>query len=132
MNDHTVECMERDEYRCVRCGANLGQGWPGYSCHHRQLRSGGGQNTLGNLIMLCGTGTTGCHGWAHHNRAASQTLGYIVSRYAKPEEQPVWHWQLGWVLYANDGGCTTQPQLPRPDTPDPGVNEKERANTNER
>lgn len=116
--------MERESYRCVRCGASLGHGWPGYSCHHRQLRSGGGRTDLNNLIMLCGSGTTGCHAWAHSNRkdtaeaAGSEQLGYIVSRYQNPECVPVWHHLFGWVIYDSNGGTTTQPQMPPP-TPEP-------------
>lgn len=33
--------------------------------HHLVLRSRGGDDTEGNFVLLCGSGTTGCHGRFH-------------------------------------------------------------------
>lgn len=70
---HAVD--ERDEQKCTRCGVWIeGNG----SRHHRQRRAVGG-HTLPNLILLCGSGTTGCHNWVHSNPALAKISGYIVA-----------------------------------------------------
>jgi hypothetical protein len=103
---------ERDMGRCVRCGIGLAGLVISYSCHHRLLRSQGGYDEPANRIMLCGTGTTGCHGWAHHNRDAARPGGYILlpttdGRTTDPATVPVWSflWQHKIVL-DNQGGLT--------------------------
>ena len=37
-------------------------------------------NTGANLVLMCGTGTTGCHGWAESNRAQAHDEGWLVHR----------------------------------------------------
>lgn len=66
---------ERDNYCCRRCGIRLSI--VSGSRHHRQRRQAGGHRTS-NLVLLCGSGTTGCHGWAHRNPEAAQMRGFIV------------------------------------------------------
>lgn len=68
--------LARDGYACVRCGAGVTE--KPRSIHHRLRRSQGGLNTPDNLITLCGSGTTGCHGWVHANVADSQDAGWLV------------------------------------------------------
>ena len=72
-----LRILQRDGYRCVRCAADLhGQR---YSVHHRKPRGSGGStdpriNDPRNLVSLCGSGTTACHGWVHnHPREAVET-----------------------------------------------------------
>ena len=86
-----MQVLVRDGYRCVRCGA-LAQGARGvvWSLQHRKKRSAGVDNRHCNLIVLCGSGTTGCHGWVEdHPTLAEHEGGWSVSRYAKPENVPV-------------------------------------------
>lgn len=97
---YEVDCMERDGHRCFRCGKHVSERWPGYSCHHRQSKSVG-PDTLENRIMLCGSGTTGCHGWVHSHPKMSRDEGWIVSRYAVPAEEPARHWDLGMVYVSS-------------------------------
>ena len=105
---YEADCMERDEHRCFRCGAALTTGWPGYSCHHRQTRAVG-PDTLDNRIMLCGSGTTGCHGWVHSHPKLSRDDGWIVSRHAAdPAVIPVRHYRLGMVLLGADGSINPE------------------------
>ena len=68
----------RDGWRCVRCGASL-ESVPG-SRHHRRPRSHAwaGLHLASNLILLCGSGTTGCHGWVHANPAQAYEEGLLV------------------------------------------------------
>jgi hypothetical protein len=54
--------LERDGYQCVRCGRPAGPGIGIYSIQHRVARGVGGGNSPANLIVLCGTATTLCHG----------------------------------------------------------------------
>lgn len=37
-----------------------------------------------NCLILCGSGTTGCHGWVEKYRAIAEDLGYIVRRGINP------------------------------------------------
>lgn len=88
---------------CERCGTRLDGRWDGMSVHHRQPRGmGGGRrpwtDSPANLLVLCGSGTTGCHGWVESNRFAARRDGLLVSRYADPRETAVllhggaWWW----------------------------------------
>lgn len=93
---------ERDGHVCVRCGT-------GYSLttQHRVSRGMGGTrqpwvNLPANLITLCGSGTTGCHGWVEANPREAMRLGLAVSRYADPQTVPVHTWR-GLLWLRNDG-----------------------------
>lgn len=80
-----VLIYDRDRGCCFRCGAvcapwRRGQDW---SIHHRRPRGSGGSSLewvsrAANGVLLCGTGTTGCHGWAESNRTVARELGYLV------------------------------------------------------
>lgn len=83
--------------RCVRCGHAVSSAWPGYNCHHRKLGNRS-DNRPENLIILCGSGTVGCHGWVHHHPREAREHGWIVSKYKDPAEMPVDVWGLGLKL----------------------------------
>jgi hypothetical protein len=51
--------------------------------HHRQ-RKEVGPSTPVNLIDLCGSGTTGCHGHIEHHRDEAIERGWIVPTWADP------------------------------------------------
>jgi hypothetical protein len=65
-------------------------------------------NSPANLLMLCGSGTTGCHGWVEGHRAEARTAGLIVSQWDDPEAVP---YRDGggriWILHAD--GTRTPP-----------------------
>jgi len=93
---------ERDGWACVRCGnpATL-------TTQHRVARGMGGTraawiNQPANLLTLCGSGTTGCHGWVESHPKDATALGYACSRYVDPVDHPVRTWQ-GRVWLTNDG-----------------------------
>lgn len=48
------------------------------NAHHRRNRSQGGKDVLSNLILLCGSGTTGCHGWVTENPDWAEIRGYTI------------------------------------------------------
>ncbi|MCR1785341.1 hypothetical protein KVF89_22565 [Nocardioides carbamazepini] len=65
-----------------------------YSIHHRAARGMGGRkvewiNSPANLLLLCGTGTTGCHGHVESSRAEAYRNGWLVRASADPAEVPV-------------------------------------------
>lgn len=91
----TVACvLERAGYRCECCGTPLGdRRGEDFSIHHRRCRGMGGTNWFGsnlpsNLMAVCGSGTTGCHGWIESHRFEAMALGYLVSRYQDPSAVP--------------------------------------------
>jgi hypothetical protein len=99
---------ERDRQCCKRCGISLEV--VAGSRHHRKRRRDGGHETS-NLVLLCGSGTTGCHGWAHANPAAARASGYIIlaNGRGEPSYIPVRAFKDGafqWVQLDNDGGET--------------------------
>jgi hypothetical protein len=83
----------RAGYRCERCGKRLSEN--GYvSVHHRKPRGMGGSkgvelNLPSNLMLLCGSGTTGCHGYIESNRSEAYEQGWLVYRNADPAKEMV-------------------------------------------
>lgn len=85
--------FDREGERCFRCRRPLrwherGFGW---SVHHRMPRGMGGVGradsdfarqiaSITNGVAICGSGVTGCHGWAEKYRAIAEDHGYIVRR----------------------------------------------------
>lgn len=70
-----------------------------------------GINAPANLLTLCGSGTTGCHGWVEHHPEWAKAHGWSVSRtwadgrlLIDPADVAVWTWR-GWVLVSG----TVQP-----------------------
>lgn len=106
----TVEIVRaRDSYRCVVCGASIhGQrGWD-WSIQHRQARQMGGCkqpyiNAPSNLLLVCGSGTTGCHGRIESDRDWAKDHGWNIPRPLVPIEHPALLWPGDW-LYLTDNG----------------------------
>lgn len=84
---------ERDQGTCVRCGG------PGTNWDHRKNRSQGGRWAASNGQTLCGSGTTGCHGFVTQNPINAVFEGFAVPGYAHPELWPAWRINVGWVIY---------------------------------
>jgi hypothetical protein len=91
----------RDQGRCAWCGRPWGDA---LNIHHRVLRSQGGTGSPENGISLCGSGTTGCHGEAHHNRRWAAESGLIVPSHLDPATVPVSTWR-GLLLLDSTGGA---------------------------
>lgn len=70
---------ERSQGRCEAAipGVCLGRA---QNVHHRRNRSQGGTWSPDNLLHLCGSGTTGCHGWIGREPASASLLGLTLHR----------------------------------------------------
>jgi len=81
----------RANFSCERCSET--RFTFGTSIHHRKPRGMGGTkkqeiNDPTNLIFLCGTGTTGCHGWIESNRKIAFEKGLLVRQTENPSDIP--------------------------------------------
>lgn len=99
-----AEAYARDQWWCVRCGT----GDVALNLHHRTARGMGGTRdplsaSPANLITLCGSGTTGCHGWVESHREVSFKEGWLVPRGIDPATVPVRCGGYWWFL-DHDGG----------------------------
>lgn len=95
---------ERADRRCERCGTASGP----FNVHHRTGRGMGGTsnpaaNSTVNLVLVCGSGTTGCHGEIESHRRDALADGWLVPRTADPANAPVKIWSVGWVQLLADG-----------------------------
>lgn len=82
----------RANYQCERCYEKL-HGVFGASVHHRRPRMMGGSKKAelhqpANLIVLCGSGVSGCHGWVESNRDKAREHGYLIYKVASAGEIP--------------------------------------------
>lgn len=100
---------DRDNWACVHCGCDAiyAAKFRGLTTQHRKARGMGGTtdpaiNSPSNLITLCGSGTTGCHGWVEDNPTQAHQLGLAVWSHEDPLQVPV-HTRQGWRLLDNDG-----------------------------
>lgn len=94
---------ERERQKCARCGRII---WVGGSRHHRKFRSRGGSDEVANLVLMCGSGTTGCHGWVHANPRAAREVGFALESWEGPDAVPIVHALYGRVWLDVDGGVT--------------------------
>lgn len=107
---------ERDDGRCQRCGRSVYDG--PCSLHHRRPRRSGGTaaasaHTPENLVLLCGTGTTGCHQHVESWRAAAYAAGWLVHSWDDPAAVPVLRFDGAWALC---GPVWADTPAPAPDT----------------
>jgi hypothetical protein len=68
-----------------------------------------------NLILLCGTGTTGCHGEVHKRGEADWERGYWLRTWQDPRQKLVWYGSdlaasSVWYLHG-DGSLDVTPEL---------------------
>ncbi|GLU91318.1 HNH endonuclease [Agromyces sp. NBRC 114283] len=103
----------RDSDTCQRCRRAQGT-----NRDHRKNRSQGGHTVASNLQLLCGTGTTGCHGWVTSHPADAVADGWAVPGWADWREWPARRWvpgpwgalRLAWVLYDDEGAWVEIPE----------------------
>jgi hypothetical protein len=97
---------ERCQDRCEGCGTH----WNGQAAH-RKRRSQGGLWSPTNILALCGSGTTGCHGLAHAHPLLAQGLGWEVGPLEEPADIAAWiltpnRVGAGWHLLAVEDDAT--------------------------
>jgi hypothetical protein len=61
-------------------------------------------NSAANQVLLCGTGTTDCHGYVEKYRDESLALGWLLYDIDDPTCVPLLHSIYGWVLLDTGGG----------------------------
>lgn len=107
--------LDREGHSCARCGRGLhgirGVDW---SVQHRRARGSGGTirpdtNAVQNLLLLCGSGTTGCHGYVERERAHARAYGWAVRQCEDPLARPVLHARHGWVYLTAAGSVLAAP-----------------------
>jgi hypothetical protein len=98
--------VARDRGRCVACGRETAQ------LQHRRARGMGGTadpaaNQPANLVLLCGSATTGCHGRAEDRRDPwGERQGYVIRHGAgvpAAADTPLW-WHGQAVVLDDAGG----------------------------
>lgn len=103
-----AQILERDGYACARCCRLLQGNY--YSLHHRLPRSRGGKHTPENLVTLCGSGVTGCHGWIESNRQLATEQGWLIPTGMDPANWPVLR-QSVWLQPTAQGWERTDPDI---------------------
>lgn len=83
---------ERSDGLCERCGRQ------GHTMHHRKKRSQGGAWIPENIVLVCGDGVNGCHGWIEHNPNAAHAEGFHMRPWE--EAEPIFLHQTFWVQLA--------------------------------
>ena len=91
--------------RCQRCGRPARGG----SRHHRKPRGMGGKNRAdqsrpSNVVTLCGSGTTGCHGYIEQNRAEGYQTGWLLHDWDHPEHTAALDLEGRHHYWDDDGG----------------------------
>ena len=86
--------------RCIGCGSAQ------VTAQHRHARGMGGSRRSDvaqavNGLPLCGSGTTGCHGWAESHPLMAELLGWRLNR-GQSTLEPWWS-REGWRRWWADG-----------------------------
>lgn len=110
--------VHRDEKRCAWCGdAVWGERGTDWSLHHRRARGMGGDrrpdsNSPSNLVLVHGSGTTGCHGVIESRRAEALERGFLISKLSTEpaSSHAVEHAAHGWTYLLSDGSTSTDPE----------------------
>lgn len=72
------------------------------NAHHRKNASQGGTDDLSNLLLLCGSGTTGCHGWITEHPGEAKRNGWSTWRSDTPADVPLLY-RGTWVRLDDHG-----------------------------
>jgi hypothetical protein len=89
---------ERSNGVCELCSANRAT-----NAHHRKNAGQGGPWAPSNLLHLCGSGTTGCHGLVTREPKKAREQGWSVPSWGDPARTPVWLAWRGFVFLDDTG-----------------------------
>lgn len=111
------KCLRRAAGRCETCGGRLGdRRGVDWSAHHRRPRRMGGSsndpavNQPANVLIVCGSGTTGCHGRIESHRTRAYQAGWLLRSGEVPRDTPV-RLHGGWRLLGDDGSAVEAPEV---------------------
>lgn len=106
-----LHVINRSGGACEKCGRTTTTG----SVHHRRPRGMGGTkhpaaNDPANLLVLCGSGVTGCHGWVETHRDDAYARGLLLRTGMDAQTTPylddTHHW---WLLHGTSKIRLTMP-----------------------
>ena len=83
---------------CECCGVRIGA--RSYQCHHRKLRSRGGQDSAANLAALCAL----CHRRVHNHPAWATEQGFMLLSTDDPARMPMAVRCESWQFLTVEGG----------------------------
>lgn len=107
--------LERACYCCEVCGTPCAdQRGTDWSLHHRRPRGMGGTRWSGinlpsNLLLVCGSGTTLCHGVIENYRAGAVAAGWLVLSRTDPATVAVLITRDRWCYLTDDGEYADAP-----------------------
>lgn len=113
--DTVTAICERSAYSCEICGSAVGdRRGVDFSIHHRRPRQMGGTRWHGaslpsNLLLACGSGTTGCHGVLESHRAGAVAAGWLVLSRTDPATVACLITRNRWLYLADDASYSLHP-----------------------
>lgn len=116
-SDVVTAILERAGFSCEVCAVMLGdRRGEDWSVQHRRPRAMGGTRWRGinlpsNLMILCGSATTGCHGFTESNRAAGVSAGWLVLSRTDPLSVPVLITRDRWCYLGDDAEYHDNPPV---------------------
>jgi hypothetical protein len=95
---------ELGHHTCIGCGR------PDITAQHRRARGMGGTSDIAighpaNGVPLCGSGTTGCHGWTEHHPHDAELLGWRLAPGQPAIGAPFWDRLYGWRAWTAELGA---------------------------
>jgi hypothetical protein len=107
--------LARSQYSCEIAGCEIGdRRGVDFSLHHRRPRQMGGTNWPGsnlpsNILVCCGSGTTGCHGVVESHRSGAVAAGWLVLSRADPADVAVLICRERYVYLTYEATYATDP-----------------------
>jgi hypothetical protein len=95
----------RDDITCQWCGLRVNPHHGRYSLQHRLARGMGGSsnsriNSPENLVFMCGSATTGCHGHVESHPTEAAARGFRLGPNDSPTDTPIIDYMgQAWFLY---------------------------------
>jgi hypothetical protein len=106
--------LTRDMRLCQWCGRGVDPSSGDYSLQHRRARGTGGSvaddtNTAANLLTMCGSATTGCHGHVESHPNDARARGFRLFQWQAPDTVPALLWTGDWYYLDPIGLLTPTP-----------------------